>query len=302
MSEEKKILATVVTFNRKELLKECIEALKKSDYPCDVLVVDNASTDGTQEYVDSLIDNEKVKYINTGKNLGGAGGFNFAFKEAMKYDYDYIWVMDDDTIVHNDSLSELIKAGDKLDNKFGFLCSYAEFTDGTPCLMNIPELEKHEWYKGLSQKVLKVNRATFVSMLIPTEIVKKKGLPIKEFFIWADDTEYSKRILSDYPSYYVVDSVVTHKMKANANTRMIQFIKEENEDRVNRFYYTFRNNFYIRKKKSVRATIMYMAKLVSVLIALVFIGKKYKLKKMKTLIKGFMHGITFNPKIEYVER
>ena len=74
MAKKKDVVAIVVTYNRLTLLRECLDALLKND--CDILVVDNASTDGTkeavkQEYVD------KVIYKNTGKNIGGAGGFNF---------------------------------------------------------------------------------------------------------------------------------------------------------------------------------------------------------------------------------
>ena len=81
----KKVVAIIVTYNRKELLRECIEALLNQDYKhCDILIIDNASTDGTREYINSVVDNKKVIYINTGSNLGGAGGFNYGIKEAYK--------------------------------------------------------------------------------------------------------------------------------------------------------------------------------------------------------------------------
>lgn len=69
-----KVVAVVVTYNRKELLKECIEALlNKSSKKCDVLVIDNNSNDGTYEYIKKYIDDKKIIYKNTGENLGGAG-------------------------------------------------------------------------------------------------------------------------------------------------------------------------------------------------------------------------------------
>ena len=68
----KRVGTIVVTFNRKKMLKECIEALLKQSYDNqEILVIDNASTDGTKDYIKKLIDNKKVFYYNTGKNSGG---------------------------------------------------------------------------------------------------------------------------------------------------------------------------------------------------------------------------------------
>ena len=292
----KKVLATVVTFNRKKLLVECIEALKHSQFACDILIVDNASTDGTKEEIFNYVDNECIYYLNTGANLGGAGGFNFALKEGVKMGYEYIWIMDDDTIVHKDSLLELMNATEKLNGNFGFLSSYVQFTDGTPCLMNVPGLDEIKWYEGLQDgnNLIKINRATFVSSLVPAKVIKEKGLPIKEFFIWSDDTEYTKRISRDLPSYFVPKSIVTHKMNSNTNTYLSQYVNEDT-DRVNRFFFTFRNTFYLRKKTGIFATIKYTGKLGYIFFRVLLQSKKFKLKKLHILLKGFIAGIFFNP-------
>ena len=79
-----KVAAVVVTYNRIELLKECLGALEKQNYPCDILVVDNASTDETEKYI-SLIKSkyDNLYYKNTGANIGGAGGFNFGMRWSV---------------------------------------------------------------------------------------------------------------------------------------------------------------------------------------------------------------------------
>lgn len=88
--------ALIVTYNRKELLKQSIEALLRSETPCDIIVIDNASTDGTETALEPFIGSGRISYHNTGANLGGAGGFNFAIKTALKQGYEYMWIMDDD--------------------------------------------------------------------------------------------------------------------------------------------------------------------------------------------------------------
>lgn len=88
----------------------------------DILIIDNASTDGTYEYIKDLLNDARILYFNTGANLGGAGGFSYGIRLATEKGYSYCWIMDDDTIAEKDALSELIVASDKVEN-FSFLCS-----------------------------------------------------------------------------------------------------------------------------------------------------------------------------------
>ena len=201
------IAAVVVTYNRKALLKKCIDhILKQSAGAPDILVIDNASTDGTGGFItEEYKDVPEVKYYNTGANLGGAGGFSYGINKAVCLDYEYLWIMDDDTIPKEDALSELIKADKLLDGNYGFLSSYAKWIDGTPCEMNVPAIS-YKWRENINlmdEKMIRLDSASFVSMYIKASVVKEVGLPIKEFFIWADDVEYSLRISEKHPCYFV---------------------------------------------------------------------------------------------------
>lgn len=305
MSEEShhatgRVVATVVTYNRKALLTECIQALLQSTMACDVLIVDNYSTDGTEESVKPFLADERVHYVNTGANLGGAGGFNFAIKYASELDYDYFWLMDDDTMVHPNALAELMTAADKLDDNFGFMCSFANFTDGTACKMNLPVLSK-QWYSANSQApgTLQIDKATFVAFLVRKEAVKQVGLPIKDFFIWADDSEYSYRLTQKYPCYLVSGSQVTHKMKQNADANFNTFLAEDG-DRVDRYFYSFRNRYFIAKEKGGSAVFKFTMKLLAFLVLTPFMAKGSRWKKTGIVFRGLTKGITFNPQIEFL--
>ena len=106
------IAAVVVTYNRKDLLLECLNCLQAQDFSnapqqnatLDILVIDNASTDNTHEALQFLIEDKAIRYYNTGSNLGGAGGFNYGMRKAVELGYDYVWVMDDDCMPHDDTL------------------------------------------------------------------------------------------------------------------------------------------------------------------------------------------------------
>ena len=135
-----RIAAIVVTYNRKELLLQCLEhLLAQEGAACDVLVVDNASTDGTCQAVEQL-GKDRILYRNTGENLGGAGGFNFGMRWAVEEGYDYLWVMDDDTLPRPDALAQLWAAHERLGGSYGFLSSTVLWTDGELCPMNVQRI------------------------------------------------------------------------------------------------------------------------------------------------------------------
>ena len=245
MEISKKVIAVIVTYNRKKLLKESIEAILKQDYKnCDVLIVDNASTDGTKGHIKELLKNGRVHYMNTGANLGGAGGFNYGIKKAYELGCDFIWVMDDDCIVHKDSLIKLLIANNKLQGKYGFLSSKVLWKDGSICRMNIPKKKFSKWLKDYDTNMQKVEMASFVSLFIKAQVVKEVGLPIKDFFIWTDDWEYTRRISRKYACYYISNSIVTHRSTLNEGAS----ISTVDGERLTRFQYMYRNDVVLYRR------------------------------------------------------
>lgn len=294
----KKVIAVVVTYNRKDLLRECLEALLSQDYDnCEILVVDNASTDGTKDYIKDFLKNKKIHYANTGKNIGGAGGFNYGIKEAYKIGCDYIWLMDDDSIVRKNSLKELMTADKTLGGDYGFLTSKILWTDGKPCVMNRPKKTFSSWLKDYDAKLTKVAMASFVSLFLKAETVKEFGLPIKEFFIWTDDWEYTRRISRKKACYFVGDSVVTHKCKQNIGAS----IANVPDDRVERFKYMYRNDVYLYRREGIKGALLFRIRLLIHEMRLKkssLPDKRVRAQMMKDAIKS---GKDFNPEIEYVE-
>ena len=74
---ENSICAIVVTYNRLEWLNERIRSLIVKAEGANIFIIDNVSTDGTEKEVKIFVDNQRVFYFNTGRNIGGAGGFNY---------------------------------------------------------------------------------------------------------------------------------------------------------------------------------------------------------------------------------
>jgi GT2 family glycosyltransferase len=105
---EMNVCAVVVTYNRKHMLENCLRTLLSGDVvPVNILVVDNASTDGTVEFVQKTFP-KGVSVLSLQQNRGGAGGFKAGLTEALRSDYEYFWMMDDDHEVAPDALKILL--------------------------------------------------------------------------------------------------------------------------------------------------------------------------------------------------
>jgi hypothetical protein len=208
------IAAVIVTYNRLSLLKECVEAIRNQSRKTDaILVINNGSTDGTEEWLNSQDDVITV----TQDNAGGAGGFSRGIKEAYNRGYDWFWCMDDDTIPTTSSLERLTAVRYFDDAQTGFLASMVVWTDGKPhpWVKDIDVLPLHTWWPSvLEDHCVRASWSAFLSVLINRDAVKGVGLPIKQFFIHYDDYEYTSRISALFRNnFFVLDSIVLHKTK-----------------------------------------------------------------------------------------
>ena len=294
-------IAVIVSYNRKFLLKEAIDHLLDQDAQgFDILVIDNASTDGTKEYISNYIDRKEILYHNTGSNLGGAGGFSKGIRLAVEMGYEYVWVMDDDTMVQKDALRQLLAAKDLLVQSFGFLCSDVRWIDGSSCAMNVPNIDDH-WYEDtelLKKGIIKVKQCSFVSCFIPAAVVKEVGLPIKEFFIWGDDAEYTKRISLRYPCYLVSFSRVIHKMEKNQPTDIVN----ESPDRLFRYRYSYRNMYYVKKLEGGKLNMfLFYYRTGLEMVRIWKSDSEGKWKKIKTICYSMRQRKKFKPQIEYIK-
>ena len=292
------VCAVVVTYNRIELLKDCLLRLLRQTVPCDILVVDNNSNDGTSEYLDSIAN---IIHIKMNINMGGAGGFNIGMKEAVLRGYEYVWVMDDDTFPNPDALERLLEANDILRGEYGWLCSVPLWKDGTECRMNRPKLLK-AFYSDihlLKYSLVRAEQATFVSLFLKTSTIMQHGLPIKEFFIWGDDMEFTRRlsVRKKMPCYLVGKSIVTHAMKSNVGSNIAQ----DAFDRIERYNYAFRNDNYLYRQEGIKGCCYYFAKCGMNIFKILTKAKDNRIKRLWIVVKQMVIGLFFNPKIEYVK-
>jgi len=190
------VVAVVVTFNRKELLQECLAALFAQTAPLSrIIVVDNASTDGTRALIESsnFAKRPAFQYVQMETNTGGAGGFQAGMELALKYGADWIWVMDDDVAAEPTALEELLR--------------YKGLSECIHPSRTLPDGSAFEWEQIFDpattarchlhdvsfkngKEFCVVTVACFEGMLISANLTRKIGVPRGEYFIGDDDTLY----------------------------------------------------------------------------------------------------------------
>ncbi len=304
MKKHSKVIAVVVTYNRRKLLAECLHALLQQNHAqADILVVDNASTDGTDELMNRLIGKtDRIGYLRLQENIGGAGGFYRGMKCAIQAGYEHIWLMDDDTIVTSTALEELLQAAHKIQHStgrsYGYLSSRAVWTDGSLCKMNRQHLRGEAFYQNhmlLEEGILPIRSASFVSLLVHREAVLAQGLPFREYFIWGDDKEYTLRIARKFPCYVVNRSVVVHKMQSNNGSDIIH----DEVSRIDRYRYAFRNDYATARIEGKTEVFRYFVIFARTVIRIIKSNSSHKGKRIYTMMRGMFAGLHFYPQVTY---
>ncbi len=245
-----KVAAVVVTYNRKELLRECLQALLKQTRPLDeIIVIDNASTDGTDEMVPKQF--PQVTYVRLPENIGGAGGFHEGMKLAYERGYDWIWVMDDDAVPEGDALEQLLKSELLQETDVYALASVVLNPDGSISAIHrrlfdpTRVLEQPIALEYYDRNYFETDTVSFVGMLVSRKAIAEIGLPLKDFFIYYDDTEYSLRIRSHGGRIFTLPkSRILHKTAGGE----MQYVEKRCAPLSWRNFYARRNQLYTYRK------------------------------------------------------
>ena len=195
--EHGSVAAVVVTYNRQDYLAELLPTLLAQTRPLDAIyVVDNASTDGTEEFLkEEYHDQPVVHVLRLDTNSGGSGGFYAGVRQAFLDGHDWFWLMDDDVTALPDGLEGLLRLG----GDAGAGCIHGRRIDfhGAPFFwqprMNerlgipLPYL-RDPFAEG--NKVFQTNSGVFEGMLVNRDVVSRIGPPDPRFFITWDDAVY----------------------------------------------------------------------------------------------------------------
>jgi rhamnopyranosyl-N-acetylglucosaminyl-diphospho-decaprenol beta-1,3/1,4-galactofuranosyltransferase len=285
------IAAVVVTFNRKKNLLECLNGLINQVRPLEtIIIVDNSSTDGTEEelykhnYINKIptkkqnkifkietilknesqkeIENINILYIRLPLNEGGAGGFYEGIKLGFELAFDWLWLMDDDGIPEKKALEQLLL----FSRGAHFINSLVLDIEGkTELSFGLKGNNSENNLKSINDAIqnssegLIFNQANpFNGTLISKKLISKIGFPKKEFFIWGDEVEYQLRAEKFNMGIATVVSALHYHPKAITKQYKVPFIKKGISWSGNplKDYCCIRNTAYIHKKFYPKSVIL----------------------------------------------
>ncbi|MDN5379200.1 MAG: hypothetical protein PWP26_279 [Thermodesulfobacterium sp.] len=232
-------------------------------------------------------------FIQSGANLGFAGGNNIAIRYALaKDDFDSIILLNNDTVIEKDSIKKLVETK----NQFGDNAIYGGriyyYTNPSKIWydggnfnqwlgrtihinmgkINIPEKPIHE-----------VNFITFCYVLIPNKIIKNIGLLDESYFMYVEDLDYSYRVWKNgYKLYHVSSSKIYHKVGSSSGEEVSEFSA----------YWYYKNSLLFRLKKlksiyRISSTMFYFARLPLITIKWLFKDKSI----LKSMFKALKDAI-----------
>ena len=294
-----RVAAVVVTYNRKALLRQCLNALQAQTHALDqIIVVDNASTDGTPAMVRGVY--PEVELMELEENRGGAGGFHAGMKRATEQEADWIWVTDDDAEPAPDALEELFQSGLHNREDTVALTSLKMLPNGQP------QFDQTGWYDPLRMKIIPIDSAeeneveikygSFVGLLVRTHVIEEIGLPESDFFIWYDDVEYCMRLAQAGRLYLVGSSRITHYVGASQSSEGKKW-RDCPLHYYWRYYYRHRNRMLILQKHVPepmqrwrgysRGLYYVLRRLISTLLY----DRNDKGARLWLIIQAFLHGL-----------
>ena len=299
------VAAVVVTYNRKQLLTECLDALLAQTRPVDkIILIDNASTDGTPELLEEhgYLVNQLINYVRLSENTGGAGGFHEGVKRGYEAGYDWLWLMDDDAEPFSDALEKMSP---------GFLM------DGVVAVANLSidgdgicqtyhrgwvdlcrkdgQVIRNITEDDLGKNIVWIGHASFVGLAINKIIVEKIGYPKKEFFIHYDDFYYCYKISSLGKIAMLNESIIKHKEAAKQGNESKYIMGRASKripfDKLWLTYYGSRNLIWIRKKYCSKTVLLiyilnwYLRKCFGIILY-----DDHKLIRMKFYLNAVLDG------------
>lgn len=257
-----RVVAVTVTHNSAVLLKNAITALLNQTYEVDkILIVDNASNEDNKRLINEFRDlSEKIAVLNLKTNSGGAGGFEAGVAYTRdNFEYDWIWLMDDDAYPRENCLETLLMYKN-LDN-VGCLAPLIYGVDNKEY-----QLYHHKFVKRCYSKdkiayssydsvpeVSNIDADAFVGPLFSKKVIDELGIPDGSLFIYGDDQEYTYRVSRKYNVWLIKNAVMNHRdlnasMSGSPNAwwkdyymhrNRLLFVKEFSKNGVERVLGTF---------------------------------------------------------------
>ncbi len=227
-----KVSIVILNWNQKDKTLACLRSLKKISYPCyEVVLVDNGSTDDSVNAVKEEF--PEIEIIENKRNLGVAGGRNVGINYVQEKGTDYVLLLDNDTIVDKDFITEMVKVGEE-DERVGILTGKIYFysePDKIWCAgcslslyrRHISAIGYDEMDRGQYDEIREVDHVAGCCLMIKKKVIDEIGLLDQNFIeYFTEDTDWCLRAKKKgYKVVYVPRSKIWHHVvrKTSVNER-----------------------------------------------------------------------------------
>ena len=245
----KSVFIIILNWNGWRDTVDCVESCRKLSYPSvRILIVDNGSTDGSEAILRERFPDLDV--IRTGDNLGFAGGNNVGITCALERGAEYVWLLNNDTVVEPDALSGLVQVAES-DDSIGMAGSKIVYYDDPERLWYAgaildPARPHCPAHRGLGERdrgqyadTAETGYVTGCSLLARREMIEEVGLLDDDLFLYFEDVDWSARARrAGWRLMYAPASVVRHKESASTGGAVSPAV----------MYYTARNRLaFVRR-------------------------------------------------------
>jgi len=219
----KTTLISVLNYNNFESTKKCVSSILNCSLKnIEIYIIDNNSPDNSYRKLKGYF--KDIKVVKSKTNNGYAAGHKIAVNYAIKNEFDFIWLLNNDLTVRKESLQKLLSAYESNGTGvFGSITLKSENPDvvnfGGGNTDNTKEAFDYNAYEGClleeyykKTQLRKVQSVEGSSILIPLEIIKEHGFMREDFFMYGEETDYCYRLKKvGISSFVVPESVVVHK-------------------------------------------------------------------------------------------
>ena len=222
---DKLVYLIILNWNGWQETIECVESCLKLTYSnFHILVVDNGSTDESESILRGRFPD--IEFIQTGENLGFAGGNNVGIKHALENGAFYVWLLNNDTLVNPEALSKLVKVADESE-KTAIVGSKIYFYDEPQKIWFAGGFwRKNKLFAshrgdgeidfGQYDEVCEVDFITGCSLLIKSSVIKEVGLMNERYFLYWEDIDWNATVFNRGGKIlYVPSSLVWHKISGS---------------------------------------------------------------------------------------
>lgn len=247
----------ITTFNRLALLRECLACAFAQTVPAEqVIVVDNASTDGTEGYLrQAQKEYPLLQVVRMPENAGGAGGFSRGLGVSTQTEAAWSILIDDDAMLAPDYWEQLEEGIRRFSSvqAFAGVVKVGGQIDPGHRYRSIPFRRHGRWHRRfeavpeqeyLDKAFMEVDGATFCGLVVSNAMARRIGLPLAEYFIWNDDMEYCMRIRQHSRIITVNGAALDHRTSLLAGSSSIG----DSGKYVWKEYYRLRNRIDICRR------------------------------------------------------